>query len=354
MKQIENLQEYLRNWARNDYTRTAVEKTINQLLKGTQKIEEIASLGSLAGDLANEAGTTNEDGDLQKFLDVQSHEILLKACLESPVAVLGSEEAAEVIELNKAAPLAVVMDPLDGSSNIETNAPIGTIFSIYAMPQAEGSALEDAVLQAGDNQLAAAYVIYGTQTSLVLTVGDGTHIFILDPKAGEYLLVRDAVQVPTSAKEYAINSSNYGYWDSSIQNYIQDCIMDYSDHKDKFNMRWVASLVAEAHRIFYRGGVFLYPGDSREGYGSGRLRLVYEANAMAFLMEQAGGAATDCVTRIMEIKPESLHQRIPLAMGSKENVSMVAEYHNFKDDEGSIQAPLFGTRGLFDSRRGGQ
>ena len=352
MNQVENLQEYLRNWASDDYTRSAVEKTINRLLEGTQKIAEIASLGGLAGDLANEAGTTNEDGDSQKMLDVQSHEILLEACIESPVAVLGSEEAAEVIELDKTAPLAVVMDPLDGSSNIETNSPIGTIFSIYAMPQVEGSTTEDAVLQAGDKQLAAAYVIYGTQTALVLTVGKGTHIFILDQRVGKYFLVRKEVQIPHSAKEYAINASNFGFWDASIQNYVQDCIMGYTDHKQKFNMRWVASLVAEAHRIFYRGGVFLYPSDSREGYQFGRLRLVYEANAMAFLMEQAGGAATDCVRRIMEIKPESLHQRIPLAMGSKSNVSMVAEYQNFKQDDSSVKAPLFGTTGLFSSDRG--
>ncbi len=352
MKQVENIQEYLRNWAGDDNTRSAVEKTIHQLLEGTQKIAEIASLGSLAGDLANEAGSTNEDGDSQKLLDVKSHEILLEACIESPVAVLGSEEAAEVIELNKTAPLAVVIDPLDGSSNIETNAPIGTIFSIYAMPQAEGSTAEDAVLQAGDNQLAAAYVIYGTQTALVLTLGEGTHIFILNQKVGEYFLARKSIQIPHSAKEYAINASNFGFWDPSIQNYVQDCIMGYSDHKQKFNMRWVASLVAEAHRIFYRGGIFLYPRDSREGYQFGRLRLVYEANAMAFLMEQAGGAATDCVQRIMEIKPVSLHQRIPLAMGSKTNVSMVAEYQKFKEDESSVQAPLFGTRGLFSSDRG--
>jgi len=352
MKQIENLQEYLRNWARNDYTRTAVEKTINQLLKGTQKIEEIASLGSLAGELANDAGTTNKDGDSQKMLDIQSHEILLDSCIKSPVAVLGSEEAAEAIQLNKTKPLAVVMDPLDGSSNIETNSPIGTIFSIYAMPQIEGSTTEDAVLQPGDKQLAAAYVIYGTQTSLVLTVGEGTHIFILNQKVGKYLLARKEVKIPQSAKEYAINASNYGFWDASIQNYIQDCIMGYTDHKQKFNMRWVASLVAEAHRILYRGGVFLYPGDSREGYQFGRLRLVYEANAMAFLMEQAGGAATDCVQRIMGIKPESLHQRVPLAMGSKSNVLMVAKYQNFKQDDRNVQAPLFGTTGLFSSDRG--
>lgn len=352
MNQVENVQEYLRNWASDDDIRSAVEKTINRLLEGTQQIAEMASLGSLAGDLANEAGTTNEDGDSQKLLDVKSHEILLEACIESPVAVLGSEEAAEVIELNKTAPLVVVMDPLDGSSNIETNSPIGTIFSIYPMSQKGDSTIEDAVLQAGDNQLAAAYVIYSTQTVLVLTVGKGTQIFILDERVGKFILVRQDIQIPQSAKEYAINASNFGYWDSSIQEYVQDCIVGYSDHKQKFNMRWVASLVAEAHRIFYRGGVFLYPRDSREGYQFGRLRLVYEANAMAFLMEQAGGAATDCVQRIMDIKPESLHQRIPLAMGSKSNVSIIAEYQNIKKGESSVQAPLFATRGLFSSDRG--
>lgn len=352
MRQAGNLQDYLRSWAGGDAQRSAVETTINRLLEATVTLSEIASFGALAGDLASEAGGTNEDGDTQKLFDLRAHEILMQACAESPVAVLGSEEAAEIIELDRSAPLAVVMDPLDGSSNIETNAPIGTIFSIYAVPQGEGATLESAVLQAGTHQLAAGYIIYGTQTSLVLTVGEGTHIFTLDHKVGEYFLIRKAVRIPHIAKEYAINASNHSFWDGSIQNYVQDCIMGYSDHKQKFNMRWIASLVAEAHRIFVRGGVFLYPGDSREGYQLGRLRLVYEANAMAFLMEQAGGSATDCVRRIMEIKPESLHQRTPLVMGSKANVSQVARYQNFQEDQRSGQAPLFGTRGLFVSGRG--
>ena len=352
MSQTKNLQQYLRNWAKDDKTRSAVEQTINNLIDGTREIAEISSLGSLAGDLANEAGTTNEDGDSQKMLDVKSHEILVEACSKSPVAVLGSEEAVNVIELNKTAPLAVVMDPLDGSSNIETNAPIGTIFSIYGMPTSVDINLEAAVLQAGENQLSAGYVIYGTQTALVLTVGEGTHIFILDKSLGEYLLVRKDMQVPLKAKEYAINASNYGFWDSSIQDYVDDCIIGYSDHKQKFNMRWVASLVAEAHRILYRGGVFLYPGDSREGYESGRLRLVYEANAMAFLMEQADGAATDGKRRIMEIRPESLHQRIPLVMGSKDHVSMVTEYQKYEKGTSSNDAPLFGSTGLFSRNKG--
>ena len=351
MRHKENLQEYLRHWAGGDDMRFAVETTINRLLEGTVSISEIASFGALAGDLAGEAGGTNEDGDTQKMFDVKAHEILMEACSKAPVAVVGSEEAAEVIELDRTAPLAVVMDPLDGSSNIETNAPIGTIFSIYAVPSSDASTLEHAVLQAGVNQLAAGYIIYGTQTSLVLTVGEGTHIFTLDHKAGEYRLIRKDVTIPHLAKEYAINASNHSFWDGSIQNYVQDCIMGYADHKQKFNMRWIASLVAEAHRIFVRGGVFLYPGDSREGYQLGRLRLVYEANAMAFLMEQAGGSATDCVRRIMDIEPESLHQRTPLVMGSKANVSQVARYQNLQDDDLS-QAPLFGSRGLFSSGRG--
>ena len=352
MNKKKNLQQYLRDWAKDDNTLSAVEQTINHLIDGTREIADISSLGSLAGDLANEAGTTNEDGDSQKMLDVKSHEILVAACAKSPVAVLGSEEAVNVIELNKTAPLVVVMDPLDGSSNIETNAPIGTIFSIYSMPTGADTSLENAVLQAGENQLAAGYVIYGTQTALVLTVGEGTHIFILDKSVGEYLLVRKDMQVPLKAKEYAINASNYGFWDKSIQDYVDDCIMGYADHKQKFNMRWVASLVAEAHRILYRGGVFLYPGDSREGYQFGRLRLVYEANAMAFLMEQAGGAATDGKKRIMEIKPESLHQRVPLVMGSIDHVSMVTEYQSFKKSRSSNDAPLFASRGLFSRDRG--
>ncbi len=325
MKQNQSVQAYLRDWAGDDELRCDVETTINLLLKGTQSIAETASLGPLAGDLSGDCGGRNEDGDVQKNFDVKAHEILMEASSKGPVGVVGSEESVNVINLDPASPLAVVMDPLDGSSNIETNSPIGTIFSIYEIPK--GALLQSAVLQPGTQQLAAAYVIYGTHTCLVITVGEGTHFFTLDPKSQIYHLSRKKLKIPNISKEYAINASNQRCWDTPIQNYIQDCMSGNNDQKQHFNMRWVASLVAEAHRIFGRGGIFLYPRDTRQGYEKGRLRLVYEANPMAFLMEQAGGAATDGVQRIMDIKPTSLHERTPLIMGSTKNVGQVADYY---------------------------
>ena len=354
MSQAISLNQYLSAWAGEDTLRRAVMQTLEQLLAGTVKIADITSLGPLSGSLGTYSGTVNQGGDCQKVLDLQAHEILLQACQQSPVAVLGSEEAAEAILLDNKAPLVVVFDPLDGASNIETNAPIGSIFSLYPMPATLNASADEAVLQPGTEQLAAGYVIYSTQTALVLTVGEGTNIFVFDRFSGEYRLARKQVQIPKTAREYAVNASNHDFWHDFIQNYVQDCIIGYVDHKQKFNMRWIASLVAEAHRIFTRGGVFLYPGDSRKGYELGRLRLVYEANAMAFLMEQAGGAATDCSRRIMDIRPEHLHQRIPLVMGSEDNVAQVRRYHNLEEDGrfGQGQAPLFGSRGLFSSGRG--
>lgn len=337
MSQPITLKKYLHSWAGKCETNQQVEATINALVEGSIQIAALASTG----------------GDHQKTLDLQAHDILINACRKTPVAVVGSEEAPEVINLDASAALVVVMEPLDGSSNIETNAPAGTIFSLYPLPE-DTYGNDAAVLLKGTEQLAAAYVIYGAQTALALTLGEGTHIFILDRQSGSYLLARENIQIPKVAKEYAVNASNQNFWHDAIQNYVDDCITGYADHKQKFNMRWVASLVAEAHRIFARGGVFLYPSDSREGYELGRLRLVYEANAMAFLMEQAGGAATDCSRRIMEIQPESLHQRTPLVMGSEANVEQVKRYQNFEEEGHYRQgkAPLFGSRGLFISGRG--
>ncbi|CAA6820752.1 MAG: Fructose-1,6-bisphosphatase, type I (EC [uncultured Thiotrichaceae bacterium] len=351
MNQPITLSTYLHNWAGKYEINQQVEATINALAEGSMQIADLASTG---GALATDTGNTDQGGDYQKILDQQAHEILLNACQQTSVAVVGSEEAPEVINLDASASLVVVMDPLDGSANIKTNAPTGTIFSLYPLSEGTYGKSDAAALLKGTEQLAAAYVIYGTQTALALTLGEGTHLFILDRQSRSYVLTRENIQVPKVAKEYSVNASNQDFWHDSIQNYVDDCITGYADHKQKFNMRWVASLVAEAHRIFARGGVFLYPSDSREGDEPGRLRLVYEANAMAFLMEQAGGAATDCSRRIMDIQPEHLHQKTPLVMGSEANVEQVTRYQNFEEEGHYRQgkAPLFGSRGLFISGRG--
>jgi fructose-1,6-bisphosphatase I len=269
----------------------------------------------------------------------------MRALKNSPVAWMGSEEDKDPQALNEGAPLAVNIDPLDGSSNIDTNVSIGTIFSILP---AQG---ENPLLQPGRNQLAAGYVIYGPQTALVLTLGEGTHIFWLHPCGEEFLLVKQNVQIPPKTREYAINSSNFRFWDDAIQAYVIDCTLgeDGPRHAD-FNTRWIASLVAESFRIFSRGGIYIYPDDSRSAYTKGRLRLVYEANPIAMLTEQAGGACTTGTERILDIEPSSLHQRVALVFGSKTEVEEIVHYYRAPHSLGG-RSPLFGQRGLFRTVR---
>ncbi len=245
------------------------------------------------------------------------------------------------------APLAVAMDPLDGSSNIDANVSIGTIFSLLPRATAGNGASEAAVLQAGTNQLAAGMVVYGPQTALVLTLGQGTHIFTLERTTSTFVLTRADVRIPVGTREYAINASNYRHWEEPVRAYIDDCIAGAEGPRgENFNMRWIASLVAEAYRIFARGGIFLYPRDARRGYRSGRLRLVYEANPIAFLVEQADGAASDGERRILGIHPRELHERVPLVFGARDKVERVARYHANPHSIGE-RSPLFARRGLF-------
>lgn len=304
----------------------------------------IATTGLPGIDLAALRGAVNADGDAQKELDCLAHDRFMQALARAPVAAVASEELDKPVVLDPAAPLAVAIDPLDGSSNIETNAPIGTIFSVLPAPNRVGQA--GSFLRPGTGQLAAGFVIYGPQTALVLTLRDGVRIFVLDRAAGEFVLAMEDVRIPDQACEYAINASNYRHWDEPVRAYIDDCVRGLDGPRGKnFNMRWTASLVAEAYRILMRGGVFLYPRDQRPGYRSGRLRLVYEANPIALVVEQAGGAATDGERRILELVPDALHQRTPLVFGSRKKVENVARYH--ADPQSSAEhSPLFGRRGL--------
>jgi fructose-1,6-bisphosphatase I len=234
----------------------------------------------------------------------------------------------------------VNVDPLDGSSNIDTNVSIGTIFSI--LPN-EG---EQPLLQPGIKQLAAGYIIYGPQTAMVLTVGDGTHIFFVDPDTKTFLLVRRNVAVPPDTKEYGVNSSNFRHWDAGMKNYKNDVIAGKDGPRKKdFNMRWIGSLVADAFRILTRGGVYIYPGDMRENYKDGRLRLLYEANPIGMIMEQAGATCSTGSERILEIVPVKLHQRVPLIFGSRNEVAEIE--HQIQAPLGTGErSPLFGQRGL--------
>jgi fructose-1,6-bisphosphatase I len=316
-------------------------RTVTAIAEAARDIAALVALGPLVEH--SEAGGRNADGDAQTALDLDAHQRVTQALRQAPVAFVASEEAQEPVLLDPGAPLAVAVDPLDGSSNIDSNVSIGTIFSVR--PALAGEPLAT-FLRPGSGQLAAGFVIYGPQTALALSVGQGVQIYVLERARGTFSLALPEVRVPATANEYAINASNYWHWDEGVRAYIDDCMQGEEGPRGKsFNMRWIASLVADAYRILRRGGVFLYPADRRPGYHQGRLRLVYEANPIAFLMEQAGGAATDGLRRVLEIAPAALHQRTPLVFGSSEKVARVARY---QEDPHFLagRSPLFGRRGL--------
>jgi len=325
----------------------AVAASVAALAQAALEVRKLTTQGALNAGFASSRGSENSDGDIQKDLDVVADDIFLAAMRNVPIALYGSEENTGAILIDPAKPLALAIDPLDGSSNIETNVSIGTIFSIMPVTGDPQSDPEQSFLQPGTGQLAAGYFIYGPQLALVLTIGAGTKIFIYCSKFDDFIEAYDSVSIPRDASEFAINVSNYRHWEDPIRSYVDHLFAGSDGPRGKdFNMRWIASLVADCYRIFIRGGVFLYPADKREGYGSGRLRLVYEANPIAFLVEQADGAATDSVNRILEIKPTSLHQRTPLVFGSKSKVERVARYH--VDPEVLREhSPSFGNSGPF-------
>jgi fructose-1,6-bisphosphatase I len=339
------LEDHLSAWAHGQSDRAAVATTIGALATACAKIAEIVANGDLEGDLAASRGDGG-GGDEQKELDVRANDILTEALRAAPVASVASEELDQPVSLNPGAPLVVAVDPLDGSSNIETNVSVGTIFSILPAPAKDADSAE-AFLRPGREQLAAGYFIYGPQTNLVLTVGDGVDIFTLERTSGRFLLTKAGVRVPAKAKEFAINASNYRHWDSPVRIWFNDCLAGTEGCRSQdFNMRWIASMVAEAHRILMRGGVYLYPGDTRAGYRSGRLRLVYEGNPIGMVMEQAGAMASTGRARILECVPDSLHARVPLMFGSREEIERLQRYHADPHPLGE-QSPLFSRRGLF-------
>ena len=348
MDQFPTLKSYLEGWAGEDVHREAVAETITAIADGSRIIAGIISAGPLAPKIEAET-SVNSDGDAQKDLDVIANDILIDALWSAPVSYVLSEELEKPAAIRAFEPLYVALDPLDGSSNIDTNVSIGTIFSILPMSQKADGDNEPDLLQPGVNQLAAGYVIYGPQTAMVLTVGAGTQIFTMDPKDGEFRLTGRDISVKPTTNEFAINASNFRHWDRHVRSYVDDCLDGEAGPRNQnFNMRWIASLVAEAHRILSRGGIFLYPGDTRENYSAGRLRLVYEANPIAFLIEEAHGSATTGLQDIQRIEPTSLHQRVPLIFGSKTEVERVERYYTELHPVGD-RSPLFSQRGLFRS-----
>ena len=287
--------------------------------------------GALGGVLGS-ADSENVQGEIQKKLDIIANEVLIEANeWGGHLAGMASEEMDAIYVVPNRYPKGeylLLFDPLDGSSNIDVNVSIGTIFSVLHMPEDDRGVDEGDFLQPGNRQVAAGYCVYGPQTTLVLTVGDGVVMFTLDRETGSWKLTERDVQIPPDTREFAINMSNLRHWAPPVRRYIDECLAGKTGPREKdFNMRWVASMVADVHRILSRGGVFLYPWDQREPDKPGKLRLMYEANPMAFLVEQAGGAATNGRQRILDLLPTKLHERVSVVLGSKNEVQRVTSYH---------------------------
>ena len=302
-------------------------QVISTIAATCQTIDQALQKGALAGVLGS-AQHENVQGEEQKKLDVISNDYLIDALKVHPqVGGLASEELDEFTPAQENGKYLVLFDPLDGSSNIDINMCVGTIFSILPAKNAVTQA-ED-FMQAGNQQVAAGYVLYGPSTMLALTVGAGTVFFTFDPETQQFLLTSENIQVAADTKEYAINSSNQRHWENPVKRYIEELLAGKTGPREKdFNMRWVACMVGDIHRILCRSGIFMYPYDLKDPKKAGRLRLMYEANPMSMLIEQAGGASTTGRVRILDIEPTDLHQRVPVIIGSKNEVDLVTGYLN--------------------------
>lgn len=302
-------------------------QVISTIAATCQTIDQALQKGALAGVLGS-AQHENVQGEEQKKLDVISNDYLIDALKIHPqVGGLASEELDEFTPAQENGKYLVLFDPLDGSSNIDINMCVGTIFSILPAKNAVTQA-ED-FMQAGNQQVAAGYVLYGPSTMLALTVGAGTVFFTFDPETQQFLLTSENIQVAADTKEYAINASNQRHWENPVKRYIEELLAGKTGPREKdFNMRWVACMVGDIHRILCRSGIFMYPYDLKDPKKAGRLRLMYEANPMSMLIEQAGGASTTGRVRILDIQPTDLHQRVPVIIGSKNEVDLVTGYHN--------------------------
>ena len=285
--------------------------------------------GALIG-LLGSAGTGNVQGEVQQKLDIIANDLLIegvKGC--KSLAGLASEEMELPVPVQGTGDYLLLFDPLDGSSNIDVNVSIGTIFSILKKQDPQAPLQTADFLLSGRHQVAAGYVVYGPQTTMALTLGDGVVMFTLNKVTGEFLLIKDAVTISHSTKEFAINMSNMRHWADPVRRYVEECLAGEGGAREKdFNMRWIASMVADVHRVLSRGGVFMYPWDQREPHKPGKLRLMYEANPMSFLVEQAGGASTNGSDLIMDLQPTDLHERVSVMLGSKEEIDRLRHYHS--------------------------
>jgi fructose-1,6-bisphosphatase I/sedoheptulose-1,7-bisphosphatase len=323
---------------------------VNDIRLACKRIAYLVGKGALAR-LQGEAGTTNVQGEAQQKLDVVANDIFLRTNeWGGHLAGMASEELELPYRIPDEHPRGrylLLFDPLDGSSNIDVNVSVGSIFSVLACPEGAAGDEERVFLQPGERQVCAGYAIYGPTTMLVLTFGRGVHGFTLDREIGEFIHTHPDLRVPEDTHEFAINTSNSRFWEPAVQRYVAECMAGRSGPRGKdFNMRWIASLVAEAHRILMRGGVFLYPRDSRDSGRQGRLRLLYEANPIGMVIEQAGGRASTGYGPLLELQPESLHQRSGFVFGARHEVERIEQYHR-DFNEKPYDAPLFGARGLF-------
>ena len=300
--------------------------------RACKRISFAVNKGDL-GEVMGTAGSENVQGEVQKKLDIIANETLIEANeWGGHLAAMASEEMEGIYVVPNRYPQGeylLMFDPLDGSSNIDVNVSIGTIFSVLKKSEGHPGVHDADFLQPGNCQVAAGYCIYGPQTTLVLTVGDGVAVFTLDREQGSFILTRENVRIPEDTREFAINMSNVRHWDAPVKRYIDECLAGEEGPRGKnFNMRWIASMVSDVHRILTRGGIFMYPWDKREPNKPGKLRLMYEANPMGWLVEQAGGAATNGKQRILDIQPTKLHERVSVILGSKNEVERVTAYHN--------------------------
>lgn len=341
MKQSIRLEQFLALRAQRQQIHPDLSAVLMVIAATGAKLARVISRRGLPESIP-EAGSIETDSPHEQSLPMFSHGLFVEALTGLPLSLVTSEMDNDIIEIDPDARLAVALDPLDGASNTDINAAIGTVFSVL---EATPATLHERNL--GDMLCAAGFLFYGPQTRLVLSCGDGTYSFVLDPEDGCFYQAGDAISIPNGRYEFAIKFSNYRFWDESVRYFIDDCLAGASGPMgEDFNVRWTASLVAAAFRIMMRGGVFLYPGDSRPGYESGRLQLLHEALPLAFLIEQAGGLASDGSERILEMKLAALQSRVPLIFGSSDRVKEVIDYMT-GDAVENTRFPLFENRSLF-------
>ncbi|MEB0140026.1 MULTISPECIES: class 1 fructose-bisphosphatase [unclassified Undibacterium] len=335
MKRVSLTQYLVEEQRLNNSIPAELRLLIEVVARACKTISHAVGKGAL-GEVLGTAGSENVQGEVQKKLDILSNEILLEANeWGGHLAAMASEEMETIHPIPNRYPMGEYMllfDPLDGSSNIDVNVSIGTIFSVLKAPDGMAAPTEQDFLQPGSKQVAAGYAVYGPQTVLVFTTGNGVNCFTLDREMGSWVLTQRNMQIPQETSEFAINASNMRHWHAPVTRYVDELLAGKTGPRERdFNMRWVASMVADVHRILNRGGVFLYPADLREPDKAGKLRLMYEANPMAFIVEQAGGAATNGSVRMLDLQPTALHQRVPVFLGSKNEVERVTAYHQKSD-----------------------